>query len=415
MYQKTIIIFLYNRLFDPLIQGNFWLYIRDMLDQPLPAARLHVVTYEDPRHPLTEKQLAELASWESRGLRWTALKWHPGTALSRKLADLLAGLRVVFRLRRLGARHIVTLGSVAGTFGYLYAKVLGMKLFLYQFEPHSEYARDNGMWAEKSLQFRISQVLERLAARFATVVASGTRFMEDRLKNTWRSPAHFMHIPTVANDRKFMFDPDVRTATRNDLGLGDSVPVLFYPGKFGGLYYGDQTAQMFSWLREIEPSLHFLIVTPHAEDEVHAMFERAGVPRTAYSIRQSDYADIHRFFFAADFAVISVPPGPSKKFISNIKVGEYLCAGLPYLITRGVSEDYIFAEENDVGVVVNDFNETEIKNAWPAIQAYLQRDPKERREHCRNKGLSYRGFETLNPRFRQAIAILVLQPGEEEL
>ena len=34
MTQKTpIVIFLYNRLFDPLIQGNFWLYIRDYLNE----------------------------------------------------------------------------------------------------------------------------------------------------------------------------------------------------------------------------------------------------------------------------------------------------------------------------------------------------------------------------------------------
>ena len=104
--------------------------------------------------------------------------------------------------------------------------------------------------------------------------------------------------------------------------------------------------------------------------------------------------------------MIAVPPGPSKKFISNIKVGEYLCAGLPYLITRGVSEDYLFAEENEVGVVVDDFTESDIKAAWPKIQDYFERDPDERRKHCRDKGLGYRGFDTLNPRFRYAIDIL---------
>ena len=230
-----------------------------------------------------------------------------------------------------------------------------------------------------------------------------------------KSSARFIKIATVANDRKFQFDPALRQATRLELGIDESVPVLFYPGKFGGLYYGDETALMFRGLRELEPRLHFLIVTPHDDDEVHAMFSRAGVMPDAYSIRHSDYADIHKFFFAADFAVIAVPPGPSKKFISNIKVGEYLCAGLPYLITRGVSEDYIFALENDVGVVVDDFTEADIKKAWPAIGSYLQRDPAERRIHCRNKGLSYRGFETLNPRFRQAIAVLTSGSSKGEV
>ena len=116
---------------------------------------------------------------------------------------------------------------------------------------------------------------------------------------------------------------------------------------------------------------------------------------------------IHRFFFAADFAVIAVPPGPSKKFISNIKVGEYLCAGLPYLITKGVSEDYLVATEKDVGVVVDDFREADIKAAWPAIKRFLEADANARRVHCRAVGQDYRGFDTLNPVFKAAMTHLI--------
>lgn len=404
--RKKIIIFLYNRLFDPLVQGNFWLYITDLLENPN-FVRLHVVTYEDSRFPLTEEQRRKVAGWKAQGLEWTPLDWHPGIGLKQKFSDVLAGFRAVARLRLNGYKHILTYGSVAGTFAYLYAVPLRMRLFLHSYEPHSEYAVDNGMWPPDSPQSRISRVLERRAARFATVVASGTRFMRERVKDVWGSPAAFVKIPSVANGRKFMFDPKLRQAVRAELGLQHGQPTLVYAGKFEGLYYGDETAFMFRWLREEEPHLHFLIVTPDDDEMVQARFARAGVPHEGYSIRHSDYADIHRYFFAADFGVVAVPPGPSKKFISNIKVGEYLCAGLPFLITRGVSEDYLFAEDNDVGVVVDDFTEAAIKAAWPKIRDYLQRDADERRAHCREKGLGYRGFDALNPRFREAIGILI--------
>lgn len=404
--QTPIVIFLYNRLFDPLIQGNFWLYIRNYLDDPTSTVSFHVITYEDPRFPLTDEQKALVAQWQAQGLSWTALTWHAGIGLKQKLYDIWAGFWAIMRLRIQGHQHIITLGSVAGTFAYIYAVTLQLRLFLYQFEPHSEYAVDNGMWPEHSLQTRVSRILERRAACYASVIGSGTRFMEERVKDTWNSLAEFVQIATVANDRKFMFDPVQRDQMRRKLGLTTDRPVLFYPGKFEGLYYGDEVAWMFAWLLKEDPNLFFLIVTPHDDEEVHARFERAGVPRSAYSICHSDYPDIHRYFFAADFAVIAVPPGPSKKFISNIKVGEYLCAGLPYLITRGVSEDYLFAEENDVGVVVDDFTEADIRAAWPKIQDYLNRDRNILRAHCRDKGLGYRGFETLNPRFRHAVTIL---------
>lgn len=407
MKQKTVIIFLYNRLFDPLIQGNFWLYIRDLIARPLPSVHFHVVTYEDKSIPVSREQEETYRGWKEAGLEWTALDWHPGTGMRPKFADLAAGLRAVFRLRRAGARHIITLGSVAGTFAYLYARLLGMRLFLYQFEPHSEYAIDNGMWRKESLQYRLSQVLERRAAQFASVIASGTRFMQERLEKVWQVRGRFLKIPTVANDRKFLFDAPLRAKVRADIGLSETQHVLFYPGKFGGLYYRDETAWMFRWLLDKEPRLHFLIVTPNDDQEVIGMFERAGVPRAAYTIRHSDYPDIHGYYFAADFAVIAVPPGPSKLFISNIKVGEYLCAGLPFLITRGVSEDYLYAENNGVGVVVDDFVKSEIEAAWPRIRAFLDMEPAARRRHCREVGLEYRGFDTLEPRFRSAVETLV--------
>lgn len=404
--KKKVVIYLYNRLFDPLIQGNFWLYIRDYIENPQSDVEFHVVTYEDPRHPLTTEQQAQADRWQAQGLGWTKLTWHPGTGMKPKVTDIVAGFRALAALRARGYRHVVSLGSVAGSFAYLCAVPLRMRLFLYQFEPHSEYAIDNGMWPADSLQTKVAQALERRAALYAVVVASGTRAMRTRVKEVWGSKAAFVQIATVANDRKFIFDEALRETVRTELGLESDRPLLFYPGKFEGLYYGDETVFMFRWLREEEPRLHFLIVTPHDDDEVHARFARAGVTRDAYTIRHSDYAEIHRYFFAADFAVIAVPPGPSKKFISNIKVGEYLCSGLPYLITRGISEDYLYAEENDVGVVVDDFTEKDIKAAWPKIRDYLNRDRESLRAHCRSKGLEYRGFDTLNPRFKQAITIL---------
>jgi len=59
-----------------------------------------------------------------------------------------------------------------------------------------------------------------------------------------------------------------------------------------------------------------------------------------------------------------------------------------------------------VGVVVDDFVEKDIKQAWSEIKEYLQRDKAELREHCREVGLAYRGFEVLNEKFKLALISL---------
>lgn len=407
--KPKIIIFLYNRLFDPLIQSNFWLYIKDFLENENNPYDFHLITYENPQFPLTQEQEAEVGQWKSSGLEWLTLEWHQGSGLTEKFTDLFNGFKLVLKLRLKGYKHIMTLGSVAGTYAYTYALPLRMKLFLYQFEPHSEYALDNGMWAKESKQYKISHYLERKAALYATTIASGTVFMQERVKEEWKSKAEFIKIPTVANDVKFIYNETDRKETRAKLAISEDQWVLYYPGKFGDLYYREAFAMMYKWLKEEEPRLHLLIVTPHTNEEVKALFEAAGVSPKDYTITHSDYADIHTYASASDFAIISVPPGPSKKFISNIKVGEYLCAGLPFLITRGVSEDYLYALEKDVGVVVDDFVKEDVKKAWPQIKAYLMRDPQELKRHCREVGLEYRGFEGLNTKFKEALVSLTLK------
>ena len=407
MKPTKITVFFYNRLFDPLIMGNFWVFIADIQTRLPGQFRFHFITYENDAFPLTEAQLTQLVEMQRLGVEWTALRWHPGRGMRSKMTDILSGFGAVARQRAKGCRHVISYNSVAGSFCYLYARVLGMRLYMYSYEPHSEYSLDNGMLSESSLQYRVLHALERRAAQFASVISSGTRFMQERLENEWKVRARFFKIPSVTDERKFALDGSVRAARRAELALADNRKVLFYPGKFGDLYYDVEVAQMFRWLLDEDPTLFFLILTPQPAETVTRMFKEAGVPPDSYTVRRADYDAVQTWFWAADFGVIAVPAGPSKRFISNIKVGEYLCAGLPFLITEGVSEDYIFARENDVGVVVRDFDEPSIRAAWPLMRALFDEDPAALRERCAQAGRAYRGFETLKPRFEEALRALL--------
>lgn len=414
MQKRKLGIFLYNRLFDPLIQSNFWLYILDFLEaNQNEEQQIYLISYENDKFPITQEQKMLVEKWESQGLTWIQLRWNPGIGFLSKMHDVLQGLFAILKLKKLGVRHYVSLASIAGSYLYIYHLILRFNYFLYQYEPHSEYAIDNHMWKKNGYQYKIAHYLEKKAAFSAKVISSGTHFMQHRLEKEWKVKAKFFKIATVANDRKFLFSQQNRDVIRSKLGFTSDTRVLFYPGKFGDLYYKEETAFMFKWLWELDHDFHFLIVTPHNDNEVIGLFEKAGVERSLYTIAHSDYADIHYYFSAADFAVIAVPPGPSKKFISNIKVGEYLTSGLPYLITEGVSEDYIFAQERKVGVVVKDFQEKYIKSAYPEIDHYLKLDKGELRMHCRKAGIEYRGFDGLNRIFKEAINYLYSYGNEK--
>ena len=85
-----------------VIQSNFWLYIQELLDDPQNPYSFHVVTYEDNEAPLTPAQQDLVRRWKAQGVGWTALEWHRGASLSKKLQDLLAGFLAVLKLRMQG-------------------------------------------------------------------------------------------------------------------------------------------------------------------------------------------------------------------------------------------------------------------------------------------------------------------------
>jgi hypothetical protein len=74
MHEKTakVMVFFYNRLFDPLIQGNFLVFIEYYLKQEPGRYRFHLVTYENSLLPLTPAQQTTVAEMKRQGLEYLA-------------------------------------------------------------------------------------------------------------------------------------------------------------------------------------------------------------------------------------------------------------------------------------------------------------------------------------------------------
>ena len=309
-------------------------------------------------------------------------------------------------LRFNGYSHIISLASVAGAYAYLFAKVLGLRLYLYQYEPHSEYEVDAGTYEKTSITFKILNFLEKRSALFASVISSGTHHMMDRLTG-WGVKAQLFRIPSVVNETKFNFSKNDREEIRIKYGISNDKTVLFYPGKFGGLYFNEETIDMFEVLLNKDIRFHALVATPNKLEEIEGYFLKRSIPKNRYTITRAPFSEIQKYNSAADFAIIAVPPGPSKKFVSNIKVGEYLCSGLPYLICKGVSEDDEYAINYKVGVVVDDFSKEQIERSYEKIIKLLEPPEAQRKNYCRQVGIDYRGFTKLNLEFKKAIAALL--------
>ncbi len=398
MKLRHVIAYVYNSCNDPLFKANMLPFMQHAGRQQ-PDIRLHLITYEQEEYALNEEQAAQMRAYlAADNIEWHPLKWHSGRfKLLKKAYDLLSGFFLVLKLRiSPGARSIGALGTIAGAFAFVMAKLLGLRYYGFQYEPHSEFMRDCHVWPETSLAYRGLHYMERVSGMNADILSTGTVHMMKRMQE-WGTKAKVYKLPSCVDETKIFFRPEGRQRVRAKYHIPADKQVILYLGKFGGIYYDQEIAVLFNRFHQLNPELHFLIVSPDSPTHIDGLMQAEGLPKSCYTITRSPYEQVQEYISAADFGVVAVPSLPSQKFRSPIKVGEYLCCGLPYLVCAGVSEDDLVAEKYDVGVVVNGFTEAEATRVYPRVEQLLQMDKVELREKCRAAGIAYRGLSQYLP------------------
>lgn len=403
--RKKVVVFLYNSFKDPVIQSNLFLYLKHT-NENSNKYFFHIISFEQEAFKLSEAEIKQTqSSLKAISIEWTPLTFTPG-GLHYKLKDFSKLVVVLTKLRFHGFKYLITLNSVAGAIGYLFALLLRFKLYMYQYEPHSEFGVDGGLWTEKSLKFKILNKLEYLSAKYATVISNGTVYMLDRLKK-WNVKATVYKIPSVVNEEKFQYSEEGRNAIRAKLNIATEKHIFLYPGKFGDLYYSaKEVASFFKTIGENIDNCFFLVLTMNDLEEISAIFKSEGIANNNFLITRATYDEMPNYLSAADMGLVAVPPQPSKKFCSNIKVGEYLCTGLPYFICEGVSEDDLVARQFNVGIAMKDLTTQSTLEIIPDIKRFLAEEKSAIVARCRPAGSNYRGFNKLILEFGKALASL---------
>ncbi|TGE15547.1 glycosyltransferase family protein [Hymenobacter elongatus] len=398
MKPRHVIAYVYNSCNDPLFKAAMLPFMQHASRQQ-PDLRLHLITYEQEEYALTAEQAAQMrADLAVYNIEWHPLRWHSGRfKLLKKAYDLLVGFFLVLKLRiSPGARSIGALGTIAGAFAFIMAKLLGLRYYGFQYEPHSEFMRDCNVWPESGLAYRGLHYMERVSGMNADILSTGTVHMVNRMK-AWGTTAKVYKMPSCVDETKVYFRPEGRQHVRATYGIAADKQVILYLGKFGGIYYDREIAVLFREFHRLNPELFFLIVSPDAPAHIASLMQAEGLPETSYTITRSPYEQVQNYISAADFGIVAVPSLPSQQFRSPIKVGEYLCCGLPYLVCAGVSEDDLVAEKYGVGVVVTGFTGAEAVRVYPEVARLLHQEKDGLRARCREAGIAYRGLSQYLP------------------
>jgi glycosyltransferase involved in cell wall biosynthesis len=103
-----------------------------------------------------------------------------------------------------------------------------------------------------------------------------------------------------------------------------------------------------------------------------------GIPESDYTVLSVAPHDVSSYLSAGDAGLAFIKACFSKLASSPTKYAEYLGCGLPIIINAGVGDSDTLIDEN-VGVLVQEFNEQQLANAAARIDALILERDKTRR------------------------------------
>ncbi|MCC6399934.1 MAG: hypothetical protein IT227_04150 [Flavobacteriales bacterium] len=322
-------------------------------------------------------------------LRRARITWRP-LRYDLKGAQFLQRIRNIARLawwswrftRGYAERTVVGFLSMAGAYATLVRPFGFQRLVVVNFEPHSQYMRELGLWPERSMKYRVVRWSEDHEVRRADVIVAPATAVMDHVRTI--RPGVEMHLQGVtidvpANAR----DAAAGAEMRRRLGL-DGRTVVLYIGKFQGIYYSE--AEYVAFIRTAcaaDPTVHHLIIT---HEEHMAPLRRAPgwsevEARTTVLGPMAPEA-LRPYLSAADLGVIAVPPTPSQRFRSPVKTALYWAAGVPILIPEGVADDGWIARDEGVGIVVKDLPTMGVEELRAGLGRLRQGSVDELRARC---------------------------------
>lgn len=405
--KPSFIVYSFQGIQDPLFRGLILQYLKK-INTPEVRYHFHVITYEQEQYMTSPaERTAFRNACAPYGIYWYPVRYHTAKrfTLFYRLWDFVQSIRQAVRIKaRYPVKAILGYLVIAGAFSFIISRLLGLRLAIYCFEPHSEYMVDFGDWTRKALSYRLLNGFERLEATYAEYLAVPTSHTL-KLVQSWKPRAReIFQVPISVDTDKFRFSEQHRQLIRQQFGMEER-PVVLYLGKFGGLYYAADAVAQFSYqLYQHDPTLFFFTITPDDTDRIASAYRQAGLPESAFLVHDKvPYDEVERYISVADIGLVAIPPLPSQKYRTPVKVGNYLSCGLPYIITKGIADDDVLATQEQVGAVFDSLSPRDFGTGWPQVKSLLAEDKTSLRNRCRRIGIRERGLQRTEAVLRQIL------------
>jgi glycosyltransferase involved in cell wall biosynthesis len=169
---------------------------------------------------------------------------------------------------------------------------------------------------------------------------------------------------------RFRFDAEARKAIRHELQVQNE-KLLIYVGKTGPRYLVEEIFGFFKVFKARSGAAKLLILSNEEAQNFHRLADWQGVNQADYAVRQAPRDKVISYLSAADAGIAFVRSAVCERGSSPIKIGEYLAAGLPVLITENIGDYSELIEGDRLGVVLKGYTAADYQQSAEQLLSLL--------------------------------------------
>lgn len=371
---KTVFIFAYYSYKDPVFQSAVLPYFLNFPEKE--KFRFVLLTFVQKEFKLTENEIKEIKQeLKEHNIIWYKRTWHSGKfKLLKKVYDFIIGLVFSFFLvMRYNAKFIYSEGFPGAIITHFLMRITGRKHIVHTFEPHADYMLESGVWNNNSWEYKLIQSMQDRIAKKAFAILTATQAMIDIYKVKCLD-TKFFRVPSCVDLDLFRIDIEARNTLRSSFGVRENETLMVYLGKLDGMYWEQELFDFFAVMETSKQiNFKFLIIT--REDK--SKYEHLLNDKMIWLSAERD--EVPKLLSAADLAICGIRNIASRRFSSPIKNGEYWAMGLKTIIPVGISDDYLYAEKEKIGWVLQTVDDNGYRNVLTELEQDLSLNQKSKK------------------------------------
>ncbi len=344
----------YDGLLEPLGQSQVLQYLKNL-------AEYHDITLVSYEKPADWTQVAKRKALKKivkeAGIRWIPLRYHKSPTALATSYDLLRGFFVCTYLNIRYRIQIVHARSYVASVLALALKRIFKKCFIFDMRGFwADEKLDSGTWQPNSRIYRVSKWFEKQFLTNADVVVSLTHAGVSAIKQfpyLKDSLPRFEVISTCTNLDLFRSIPKQKN---KQFTLG-------YVGTTTNRYMFDPVIECFKILLKIRPNSRFLIINKTEHQYIQERLNAHGISKDQVELRTAEYSEVPQLMSQMDANILFIKPVFATLATAPTKFGEFLACGIPCLSNSGAGDMGKILNEEDVGVVIDEFSSPELEKA----------------------------------------------------